>query len=106
MDEVDEVALADRAEETAFGLDERQRVPADVRDLQTRVDHPFERNDLAFQQPQTRVDAVLAAFFKQKLHPEADAEQFLALFDLAADQVVEPGLAEFVRRVSEGADAG
>ena len=77
MDVVHILALADVAEERVV-LYDVQGVPAHLRHLQPFVRKVGpQRADLALDKAQPGVLAVLVAFFKQQLHPKADAEQRL-----------------------------
>ena len=77
MDEVDAVALFDIFEQLAVFF-EKQGVPADVGYLQIGIDDLRYRSDLAADQSEPLVLAVLAAFVKKELHPEANAHNGLA----------------------------
>ena len=77
MDVVHILALADVAEQGVV-LYDVQGIPAHLRYFQTFVREVGpQRADLAFDKAQPGVLAVLVAFFKQQLHPKADAQQGL-----------------------------
>ena len=77
MDIVHILALADVAEQRII-LYDVQSVPAHLRHLQPFVRKVGpQRADLALDKAQPGVFAVLVAFFKQQLHPKADAQQGL-----------------------------
>ena len=105
MDVVHILAFPDVPEQRVV-FEDVQGVPADLRHLQSLVRKVgFQRADLAFHKAETRVLAVLVAFFKQKLHPKADAQQRLLLGLLLNDRH-KAGGGELRHGVAEGPHAG
>src|SRR3954471_7222435 len=83
----------------------RDDVPADVRNLERRRLRP-EVDDVAGQQPETRVAGQLDRAIEQQLHPEAQPEHRRAGPPAPDDELVQGGRAEALHRRRERADAG
>ena len=85
-------------------IDEVQRIPAHVRDVEMRRDHALDRTHLARDQPETLMLPILEGAVEQQLHPEADAEKRLPGRRLRLHEIEEPAVAQLLHSVAEGTD--
>src|SRR5579883_2686428 len=82
----------------------RHIAPADIGHAKARI-AGREARDAPAHETKSLVAPVLLAFFGEKLHPEADAEDRRACGDSAAERLDERLLPETRHPVAEGADA-
>ena len=77
-----------------------------MRNRQIVRDFACHGDDLAFQQAQSGMFAILKAFFKKHLHSETNSQQRLAFFCFFANQLIQSAGAKLVGSIFKGADAG
>ena len=106
MHEIHGIAFLDILEQRAVFLREMQRVPADVRDLQSRGDDVRDGNAVAGNEAEALVQAEFVGHVEQQLHAEADAHQRLAFLRLFDDHLIQSVRAQFGDGVLERAHAG
>ena len=81
-------------------MNDFQAVPSDMRDLDFRI---FHEPDLALKQAEPAAFFHFVTFFKEHLHAQADAQQWLALRGFALDRIDQGPLSSRLRMQSRKA---